>query len=114
MNNLNTLFFGFLGVMVVGFLIVAFSGKSEHQKMGEAMIMSANMLNVHARDKCAEEAERRIKTELYTPSESASDGITYVQMVWKGNDPNYKEVSCRYERDKGVMELVVDGKKVIP
>jgi hypothetical protein len=114
MNNISTLFFGFIGVMAVGFLIVAFSGKSEHQRIGEAMIMSANTLNVHARDKCAEEAESRIKTELYTPTESASDGITYVQLGWKGNDPNYQEVSCRYEKDKGVTELVIDGKKVMP
>jgi hypothetical protein len=114
MNNLNTLFFGFIGVMAVGFLIVAFTGKSEHQKMGEAMIMSTNMLNVYAREKCAEEAQSRIKTNLYTPTESASDGSSYVRLVWKANDPNYKEVSCRYEKDKGVTEFVVDGRKAIP
>ncbi|HWP00613.1 MAG TPA: hypothetical protein VNL74_08320 [Methylococcus sp.] len=109
MSEYGKFFYGFIGVMVVGFLIVYFSRETEQDKVGYALLTTGNMLNTYARDACGKAGEEKAGTRLYNPSDSQSDGNSYVHLTWKYTHNGEHTLTCRYEKDKGITEMTLDG-----
>ncbi|MDD2768236.1 MAG: hypothetical protein PHT19_05855 [Methylococcus sp.] len=109
MSELTRLIYAFVGIMVIGFGIVYFSKESDQEKVGQALLMSGNMLNTYARDSCTQAGESKAGTHLYMPTESQSDGNSYVNLIWNYTNNGDHTLTCRYERDKGITELTLDG-----
>ena len=112
MSELTKLIYGFVGVMIVGFGIVYFSKETEQDKAGQALLMSGNMLNAYARESCTQAGEAKAGTRLYMPSETQSDGNSYVSLTWNYTNNGDHVLTCRYERDKGITEMTLDGAPV--
>ncbi|WP_333688333.1 hypothetical protein [Methylococcus capsulatus] len=109
MSELTKLIYAFVGIMIVGFGIVYFSKETEQDKVGQALLMSGNMLNTYARESCTQAGEAKAGTHLYMPSESQSDGNSYVSLTWNYTNNGDHVLTCRYERDKGITEMTLDG-----
>jgi hypothetical protein len=70
------------------------------------------MLNSLALSKCSEAVQKEINTHPYTPSESNSDGMTYVTLVWS-NVGSVARAECRYIIDQGITLLKLDDRTLI-
>lgn len=107
------LIIAFFAVIIVGFIIVAFSEKSEEEKLGEAFVRNVGLLNKFAQDKCTAAVKEHTGAQVYSPSDSASDNETYVTLTWKGSQGAFDTAVCKYEKDKGITRLAIDGKTVV-
>lgn len=112
MSELTKLMYAFIGIMAIGFGIVYFSKETDQDKVGQALLMSGNLLNTYARDSCTQAGENKAGTHLYMPSESQSDGNSYVYMIWNYTHNGDHTLTCRYEKDKGITEMTFDGAPV--
>jgi len=62
--------------------------------------------------KCTDAVKAEVGAQPYTPSESNSDHMSYVTLIWK-NIGSAKTAECRYTMDQGVTLLRVDDKTII-
>lgn len=69
-------------VVIVGIVIVALSEQSPEEKMSESYLRSVSL----------------------SPSDSSGDGQTRAIIIWK--------IVCRYEKEKGVAQLSMDGEMI--
>ncbi|QFY43255.1 hypothetical protein F6R98_12005 [Candidatus Methylospira mobilis] len=103
----------FIGVMAVGFGIVALNKETPQEKQQGVLLQTSSMLNSLGTDKCAEAARAQIGTHPYKPDESDSDRMTYVNLKWNNAGGTGKKIECRYVLDQGVILLKVDGATVV-
>jgi hypothetical protein len=103
---------GFIILMAVGFLIVGNTRETQQEKVQGAFLQTSNMLSTLALKKCSEAVEKEIGGHPYTPSETSSDNMTYVTLIWT-NVGNAKRAECRYIMDQGITKLVVDDRTLI-
>lgn len=103
---------GFAIVMVVGFLIVGSTRETQQEKVQGAFLQTAGMLSNLALDKCSQAVEKEAGAHPYTPSESASDNMSYVTLIWN-NVGSLKRAECRYVIDQGITLLKADDRTVI-
>lgn len=103
---------GFAILMVVGFLIVGNTRETQQEKVQGAFLQTKGMLSNLALDKCSEAVKEQVGSHPYTPSESASDNMTYVNLVWN-NVGTAKRAECRYIMDQGIALLKIDDRTVI-
>jgi hypothetical protein len=106
------LFWMFVGVMAVGFLIVAMSRETAEDKIQNAFMQTYSQLSKIATDKCSEAVFEAAKARPYTPSDTSSDHQTWVNLTWK-NVGSIKQAECRYVIEKGVTFLKLDDKTLI-
>lgn len=111
-SNATKAIIGFAILMVVGFVIVGTTRETQQEKIQGAFLQTSGMLNNLALDKCSEAVKKEIGTHAYTPSESASDNMTYVNLVWNNVGPA-KRAECRYIMDQGITLLKIDDRTVI-
>ncbi len=111
-NNLVKGMIGFVVVMIIGFIIVGTTRETQQEKMQGAFLQTSGMLNTLALEKCSEAVRKEIATHPYTPSESNSDAMTYVTLVWN-NVGSAKRAECRYVIDQGITLLKVDDRTLI-
>jgi hypothetical protein len=103
---------GFAIVMVVGFLIVGNTRETQQERVQGAFLQTSGMLNNLALDKCSAAVRDEVAAHPYTPSESNSDGMTYVSLIWN-NVGSAKRAECRYILDQGITLLKVDDRTII-
>lgn len=103
---------GFAILMIVGFIIVGTTRETQQEKIQGAFLQTSGMLNNLALDKCSEAVRKEVGTHPYTPSESASDNMTYVTLIWN-NVGTAKHAECRYIMDQGISLLRVDDRTLI-
>ncbi|MEY4684636.1 MAG: hypothetical protein RLZ25_1095 [Pseudomonadota bacterium] len=103
---------GFVILMVVGFVIIGTTRESQQEKVQGAFLQTSGMLNSLALSKCSEAVQKEINTHPYTPSESNSDGMTYVTLVWN-NVGSVARAECRYIIDQGITLLKMDDRTLI-
>lgn len=103
---------GFVILMAVGFVIVGGTRETQQEKIQGAFLQTSGMLNNLALDKCSEAVKKEVGSHPYTPSESASDNMTYVNLIWN-NVGSAKRAECRYILDQGVTLLKIDDRTVI-
>jgi hypothetical protein len=103
---------GFAALMIVGFVIVGTTRESQQEKIQGAFIQTSSMLNSLALDKCSDAVKQETNAHPYTPSESSSDNMTYVQLEWK-DVGSTKRAQCRYVMDQGITLLKIDDRTVI-
>jgi hypothetical protein len=103
---------GFVILMVVGFVIIGSTRESQQEKVQGAFLQTSGMLNSLALSKCSEAVQKEINTHPYTPSESNSDGMTYVTLVWS-NVGSVARAECRYIIDQGITLLKLDDRTLI-
>jgi hypothetical protein len=89
------------------------SEQSPEEKMGDAFIRTAGLFNKDARDNCVKAAKQHVNADFAFPSDSASDGKTFTTLTWKGDEKTFKTVVCKYEKDKGVTTLIIDGETIV-
>jgi hypothetical protein len=106
------LLLAFAGIMAVGFIIVGTTRETQQEKVQGAFLQTANMLGSLSLGKCADAVRKEVGTEPFNPSETASDHMSYVTMIWK-NIGTAKQVECRYVMDQGITLLKVDDRTVI-
>lgn len=106
------LFWMFIGVMAVGFLIVAMSHETPQDKMQSAFLQTYSQLNKIATERCSDAVREAAKAQPYTPSDTSSDHQTWVNLTWKNVGP-VKQAECRYVVEKGVTFLKIDDKTLI-
>lgn len=103
---------GFALLMAVGFIIVGTTCETQQEKIQGAFLQTSSMLNTLALDKCTEAVKGEVGTHPYTPSESNSDNMSYVSLIWN-NVGSAKRAECRYIMDQGITLLKVDDRTVI-
>lgn len=103
---------GFVFVMIVGFVIVGTTRETQQEKVQSALLQTSNMLGSLALDKCTEAVRRETGSHPYTPSESNSDHMSYVNLQWN-NVGSTKHAECRYVMDQGITLLKLDDRTVI-
>lgn len=103
---------GFAILMAVGFVIVGTTRETPQEKIQGAFLQTSNMLASLALDKCAQAVKNEIGTHPYTPSESDSDHVTHVTLIWN-NVGSVKRAECRYVMDQGITLLKIDDRAVI-
>lgn len=103
---------GFAILMAVGFIIVGTTRESQQEKIQGAFLQTSSMLSSLALDKCTEAVKNEVGTHPYTPSESNSDNLTYVNLAWS-NVGSAKRAECRYIMDQGITLLKIDDRAVI-
>lgn len=103
---------GFALLMIVGFVIVGTTRETQQEKIQGAFLQTSNLLGTLSLGKCSEAVKSEIGTHPYTPSETDSDHITHVTMIWN-NVGQAKRVECRYVMDQGITLLKVDDRVVI-
>jgi hypothetical protein len=106
------LFWMFLGIMAVGFLIVATTRETPQDKMQTAFLQSSNLLSKMALEKCSEAVHEAAKTRPYTPSDSSSDHQNWVHLTWK-NVGQVKQAECKYIMNQGITFLKLDDRTLI-
>lgn len=111
-TNVIRAIIGFAILMIVGFIIVGTTRESQQEKIQSTFLQTSGMLNNLALDKCSEAAKKEAGTHPYTPSESSSDNMTYVSLIWN-NVGTTKRIECRYVTDQGITLLKVDDRTVI-
>jgi hypothetical protein len=102
----------FLGIMIVGFVIVGTTRETQQEKVQGAFLQTSSMLSNLALSKCSEAVKESAGAHPYTPSESNSDHMTYVTLVWN-NVGSTKRAECRYIMDQGVTLLRLDERTLI-
>ncbi len=103
---------GFIVLMIVGFVIVGTTRETPQEKIQGAFLQTSNMLGTLALKKCAEAVKGEVGSEPYTPSETDSDHVTHVTLIWN-NVGSAKRAECRYVMDQGITLLQIDDRKVI-
>jgi hypothetical protein len=103
---------GFAVVMIVGFIIVGTTRETPQEKMQGAFLQTSNLLSSLALDKCTEAVKSEVGTHPYSPSESDSDHVKYVTLIWN-NVGSAKRAECRYIMDQGITLLKIDDRTVI-
>ena len=111
-SNLIKGFFGFVILMAVGFIIVGTTRETQQEKIQGAFLQTSGMLNSLALSKCSEAVQKEIGTHPYTPSESNSDAMTYVHLVWTHAGTS-QHAECRYILDQGITLLRIDDKLLV-
>ncbi|MGX2042108.1 hypothetical protein ACWJKU_18570 [Methylocaldum sp. MU1018] len=102
----------FGAVMVVGFIIIGTSRETPQEKMQGAFLQTSNLLSSLALDKCTEAVKNEVGAHPYSPSESDSDHVKYVTLIWN-NVGSAKRAECRYIMDQGITLLKIDDRTVI-
>lgn len=103
---------GFAIVIIVGFIIVGTTRETQQEKMQGAFLQTSNLLSTLALDKCTEAVKTEVGTHPYSPSESDSDHVKYVTLIWN-NVGSAKRAECRYIMDQGIILLKIDDRTVI-
>jgi hypothetical protein len=103
---------GFAILMAVGFVIVGTTRETQQEKIQGAFLQTTSLLSGLALDKCSEAVKAEIGTHPYTPSESSSDNLSYVSLVWN-NVGSAKRAECRYIMDQGITLLKIDDRTLI-
>lgn len=103
---------GFAIVVIVGFIIVATTRETPQEKVQGALLQTSSLLNKLALGKCTEEIRKETGVHPYTPSESNSDNMTYVSLVWN-NVGAVNRVECRYVVDQGISLLKLDDRTIM-
>jgi len=102
----------FVAIMIVGFVIVGTTRESQQEKVQGAFLQTSSLLSNLALSKCSDAVKAETGAHAYNPSESNSDHMTYVTLIWN-NVGSAKKVECRYVMDQGVTLLRVDERTVI-
>lgn len=111
-SNLVKGMIGFIALMAVGFIIVGTTRETQQEKIQGAFLQTSGMLNSLALDKCSEAVKNEVGAHPYTPSESNSDSMTYVGLIWN-NVGSAKRAECRYVLDQGITLLKIDERTVV-
>jgi hypothetical protein len=99
-------------VMAVGFGIVATTKETEQEKQSGAFLATSSLLSSLALEKCAAAVKQEAGANPYSPSESDSDRMRFVKLVWN-NVGTVKRAECRYVMDQGITLLQIDDRTVI-
>lgn len=99
-------------VFIVGFIIVGTTRETQQEKVQGALLQTSGMLNSLALDKCSAAVKEQAGAHPYTPSESASDNMSYVTLIWN-NVGSLKRAECRYVIDQGITLLKADDRTLI-
>ncbi|NJD06037.1 MAG: hypothetical protein FIA97_06010 [Methylococcaceae bacterium] len=102
----------FVGIMIVGFVIVGTTRETQQEKVQGAFLQTSSMLSNLALSKCSDAVKEAVGAHPYNPSESNSDHMTYVTLVWT-NVGSAKRAECRYVMDQGVTLLRLDDRTLI-
>jgi hypothetical protein len=103
---------GFAIVMIAGFIIVGTTRETPQEKMQGAFLQTSNLLSTLALDKCTEAVKTEVGIHPYSPSESDSDHVKYVTLIWN-NVGSAKRAECRFIMDQGITLLKIDDRTVI-
>ncbi|MDD5036063.1 MAG: hypothetical protein PHE55_15035 [Methylococcaceae bacterium] len=106
--------FAFIGVMIVGFLLVAYNRIAPPEGGEYGLILTGHQLSSYAREVCLKATQGKTGGPLYAPVEQLGEGNRPVELHWKPTQETPHSITCRYEQGKGVTEITIDGTSIGP
>ena len=113
MSEATKIIFAFVGVMIVGFIIVGTSGVTEDQKKSNAGMMHYSNLSRMSTVRCPKAVKKHTGQQVYAISNTITDKQTYFTVEYTNSSDAFKKASCTINQMGVLTELVIDGKKVI-
>ncbi|MGI9214035.1 MAG: hypothetical protein ACR2HF_16320 [Methylococcaceae bacterium] len=107
------LLLSFIVIMAIGFIIVGTTRETQQEKVQGAFLQTANVLGSLALGKCSSAVEEQVGEPPYTPTETSSDHMSYVNLIWKGKIGTASEAECRYVMDQGIVLLRINDRTLI-
>ncbi len=102
------------GVILVGFLLVGTSEKTDQEKASEAMVSGFAQMSRMSSLYCPKEIQKHTGSQVYSAESTESDNVSYITRTWKGGkDDNFKVAICTFAAVGKITALDIDGKKVI-
>ena len=115
MSKTQQLMAALAAAMLVGFLLVGTSEKTEEEKANEAMVSGYAQMSRMTTMKCPKAIKKHTGSQVYTEESTDTDKVSYITRTWKGGKgDNFKIAKCTFTlATGGITELDIDGKKVI-
>ncbi len=105
-------FVGFVFVIVVGFAVIAFTGKSNEEKEQGALLLQGYQLTQYGLKVCGAAIQNASGSPVGSPTQTKGDRITTVTLTWEEPYKNFKTAECTYVKGSGIVSLNIDGKTI--
>jgi len=114
MTKTTQLIASIVGFILVGYIVVGTSEKSDEEKKNDALISGYAAMSTMASKKCPKAIKEHTKQNAYFPTSTDSDKTTYMVLKWENQTGKFKNAICRFERAQGgIVKLEIDGEVVI-
>lgn len=112
MSEVTKVIFAFVGVMIIGFVLVGTSGLSDQQKQDNASMMHYSNLSRMSTIKCPKAIKKLTGAIIYQIADTVSDKVSYLTVKYDKTD-KFENASCTIDQMGVLVELIVDGKTLI-
>ncbi len=114
MAKKQTIIIAVVGVLLLGFLLVAVNKQQNHKEPAPQIPSSIAMQSM-ANQKCPKLIQNKTGSPVYAPSKSDTDQKAYMTLEWTGGKgSNFKTASCTVLFSSGaVSKLVIDDQVLI-
>lgn len=104
-----------IAILAGGLLFVAYSHISPAEGNAQyGMMLDKHKLIHYAQGMCTKAIHTKLNATVYEPSSIRSNDIRFVELTWDTQKDTSRRISCRYEAEKGLTELAIDGKPLGP
>ena len=106
-------------VFIMGFILVGASKEDQtvEQMEAAAKIRAIVAMQTMANEKCPPKIKEATGEQVFFPSETESDKVTYLTLKWVGENADkggFKKASCTLNSTLGgISELIIDDKVII-
>ena len=115
MSEVTKVIFAFVGIMLIGFLIVGTSGLSEKQQQDNAGMMHYSNLSRMSTIKCPKAIKKHLNAAVATILQIAktdSDKQTYFKVDYQKTDV-FETASCTIDQFGVLTKMTIDGEAII-
>jgi hypothetical protein len=112
MSEVTKVIFAFVGVMIIGFILVGTSGLTEQQKQDNAGMMHLSNLSRMSTIKCPKAIKKLTGAIIYQIADTVTDKQTYFTVKY-GKTDKFESASCTVNQMGVLSELIVDGETLI-
>ena len=114
MTKTTQLIASIVGFILVGYLVVGTSEKSDEEKKNDALISGYAAMSSMASKKCPKAIKEHTQQNAYFPTSTDTDRTTYMILKWENQTGKFKNATCYFERAQGgISKLEIDGKIII-
>lgn len=114
-SEATKIIFAFVGVMIVGFIIVGTSGLSEQQQQDNASMMHYSNLSRMSTIKCPKAIKKHSNAPVamvFQITNTITDKQTYFTVEYAKTEV-FETASCSIDQFGALTKLIIDGKTVI-
>ncbi|QSA97576.1 hypothetical protein [Methylococcus sp. EFPC2] len=102
-----------IAVLAGGLTFIAYNHMTAAEgNVHYGMIPDKHKLIAYSKIACRKAIQLKLNAEVATPSSIRSDDVHFVELSWDTQRDTSKRITCRYEAEKGVTDLSIDGKSL--